>query len=257
MNYFGHIIDKYGISPNPDKVRANVDAPQLKDISQLWSFLGMLNHHHRFLPMLSTELKPLYDILLHGRTYEWTNECSQSFNKGKERMMNQTILTHFDSGKDISIWCLMRAHSKLEKEPMVIIFGIKRFHKYIYGRKFTLVTISNDIASFKKHSNTNCGLNSTLGFDIRSIWLFYLISKSKANLDCLSRLPTENHTNLADRITSFSKRPELPLSCEKIAAASAKDIVLCKAISLTKNGWPSNVNNDDFALFLNEDLSCR
>jgi len=31
-------------------------------------------------------------------------------------------------------------YSQLEREGLAIIFAIKKFHKYLWGRKFTLVT---------------------------------------------------------------------------------------------------------------------
>jgi hypothetical protein len=31
-------------------------------------------------------------------------------------------------------------YSQLDKEALVIVFGVKRFHQYIYGRLFTLIT---------------------------------------------------------------------------------------------------------------------
>lgn len=48
VEYMGHVIDASGLHTSPSKVRAIVDAPGPKNVSQLRSFLGLLNYYGRF-----------------------------------------------------------------------------------------------------------------------------------------------------------------------------------------------------------------
>ena len=63
VEYCGHIITADGLRRSPKKVRAIVDMPVPEDISQLRSFLGMVQYYARFLPDLSTHLNPLHRLL--------------------------------------------------------------------------------------------------------------------------------------------------------------------------------------------------
>ena len=46
--YLGHKIDKQGIYPNGEKVRAIQNAPEPKNVQELRAYLGLINYYGRF-----------------------------------------------------------------------------------------------------------------------------------------------------------------------------------------------------------------
>ena len=57
VTYLGHLLGPSGIHPLQKKVDAIVNAPRPQNISELKSFLGMLNFYGKFVPNLAS--KPL------------------------------------------------------------------------------------------------------------------------------------------------------------------------------------------------------
>ena len=63
VEYLGFIVDKHGIHSSPSKISAIINMPRPGNISQLRSFLGMVNHYAKFIPELTERLFPLYELL--------------------------------------------------------------------------------------------------------------------------------------------------------------------------------------------------
>ncbi|XP_049333824.1 uncharacterized protein K02A2.6-like [Astyanax mexicanus] len=63
LEYLGHIIDSAGLHKSPEKMRAIVEAPAPISLTQLRSFLGLINYYGRFIPNLATILNPLNALL--------------------------------------------------------------------------------------------------------------------------------------------------------------------------------------------------
>ena len=66
MEYLRHRISEKGIQPTEDKVRAVKDTPVPTNVTQLQSFVGLVNYYGKFLPNLSSILAPLYSLLQKG-----------------------------------------------------------------------------------------------------------------------------------------------------------------------------------------------
>ena len=63
IDYLGHRISADGLQPTKEKVRVISEAPAPLNVTQLRSFLGVVNYYSKFLPNLSTMLAPLYMLL--------------------------------------------------------------------------------------------------------------------------------------------------------------------------------------------------
>ena len=81
VEYLGHRIDASGLHPTEAKVKAIVDAPTPKNLSELKSYLGLLNYYGRFLPNLSSMIQPLNQLQSKGQKWEWSQACQQAFEK--------------------------------------------------------------------------------------------------------------------------------------------------------------------------------
>lgn len=105
VEYLGHVIDASGLHTSPSKVKAIVDAPTPKNVSQLCSFLGLLNYYGRFIPNIATLLKLLHKLLCHENGWRWTTEYQKTFKRAKETLLRSTALTHFDPALPIQLAC--------------------------------------------------------------------------------------------------------------------------------------------------------
>ena len=63
VQFCGHEIDREGHHKTQEKIEAVVSAPRPENVSQLRSFLGLVNHYNRFLSNASTVLHPLHQLL--------------------------------------------------------------------------------------------------------------------------------------------------------------------------------------------------
>ena len=91
VEYLGHIIDATGLHPTKAKVLAMQNAPVPQDITQLKSFLGLINYYRKFLPDLSSLLAPLNRLLQKGTKWTWTDsEQTAAFDEAK------SLPVHYD-----------------------------------------------------------------------------------------------------------------------------------------------------------------
>ena len=94
-------------------------------------------------------------------------------------------------------------YAQIEREAASIIFGIKKFHPYIYGRKFTLITDHKPLTSPKSSLPALAAARLQRWAITLSAYQYeveFRATDKHGNTDCLSRLPLEITTE-EDSIT--------------------------------------------------------
>ncbi|XP_044744348.1 uncharacterized protein K02A2.6-like [Coccinella septempunctata] len=230
IEYLGYIIDKEGLHTSESKTVAIKNAEAPTNVSELKSFLGMVNYYGRFIPNLSTILHPLYELLKKDKKWDWSDNCRKAFEQIKSFLASPRVLVHFDplmkikltvdaspygvaavlshilpTGIDRPIAFASRTlsnseknYSHIEKEGLAIIFAVLKFHQYLYANKFKLVTDNKALISiFGQHKpipqfSANRLRRWAVILSNYQYEIEYVESK-KNNADALSRL-LKNHS---------------------------------------------------------------
>ena len=96
MNTHYLVSEADGLQKSPKKVKAIVDMRVPEDVSQLRSFLRMVQYCAHFLPDLSTHLNPLHHLLAKDQKWSWGPKEEKSLKKVKKMSADDHVLIHFD-----------------------------------------------------------------------------------------------------------------------------------------------------------------
>ena len=262
-------------------------------MSTLRSFLGPINYYQKFLPNLLDVLYPLHNLLQKDVRWAWSTDCQKSFDKVKSMISTEcsgslrlqastphrsvyglgAVLSHClpdGSEKPIAFASQTlskseRNYAQIDKEALSIIFGIMRFHMYVYGRKFILRTDHKPLMTIlgpKKGIPPIAAMRmqrwaTRLGAYIYDIK--YRSSGEHSNADALSRLPQPNiidgtTVDLSD-VFQLEQLEPLPVTAEVVRKHTANDLTLQKVFSLLVNGHTerdTNITLQPYCRILNE-----
>jgi hypothetical protein len=238
--YLAHHISADGIRPTMEKVQAINEMQAPENLHQLRSLLGAVNYYAKFLPNLSTVLAPWYRLLQKDASFQWSKECESALTQVKKWLTSDRVLVHYDPNKPLTLACdaspvgvgcvlsnivngqerpiayasrsltaSERNYCQLEREGLAIIYGLVKFHKYLYGRKFTIVTDNQPISRILGPKK---GIPSLAAVRLQR-WAIILMShnydldcrssKLHGNCDALSRFPTENSAIATEQTELF------------------------------------------------------
>ena len=81
--YFGHIISKNGILPDPSKVLEVKHFPVPTDVTKVKQFLAFASYYRRFIPGFAKIAYPLHVLTKKDSQFHWTVDCQCTFEKIK------------------------------------------------------------------------------------------------------------------------------------------------------------------------------
>ena len=217
VEYLGHVIDTNGLHTTPTKQQAIAEARAPTNTSELRSFLGLVNYYGRFLPNVSTTLHPLNRLLQKRAAWVWFKKCKEAFQAIKGMLSSDQVLAHYNPTLPLSLAAdasaygvgavisqkyadggehpiayasrtLMPAEQKyaqVEKEALALVFGVKRFHQYLYGRHFTLITVpDHHPGSVSCHSHVGSGSSTAMGYHVIRIQLSDPVPQHEGTCQC-------------------------------------------------------------------------
>ena len=79
IKYLGHIIDKDGRHPNPERATAIKDMPAPDNVTTLQSFLGLANYCQSLIKNLHDLRTLLNELLKKDKKWRWMPECQTAF----------------------------------------------------------------------------------------------------------------------------------------------------------------------------------
>ena len=92
VSFLGHVVSASGISPDPVKTEAVKRMQEPTTVSEVRSFLGMVNQLGKFIPQLAERDKPLRDLLSKKNCWMWDIEQAKAFQDLKNALTSPPVL---------------------------------------------------------------------------------------------------------------------------------------------------------------------
>ncbi len=274
VSFFGHSWTPQGIKPDNKKVSAILDMKPPEDVKNLRSFLGLVSYLTRYSGCLATLSSPLRDLTKQDTVYSWGPEHDRAFNEVKKEVSSLGVLRYFDPEAETTVQtdaslkglgavllqdgqpvcyaskALTEAeqrYSNIEREALGVVWGLERFHYFIYGKTCTVHTDHKPLEAIFKKKLSSCPARlqrfvlRALKYDVT---VTYVKGAQVPIADALSRispqqLPSKSQLPQVDIHQITSTLPASPIKLQQIRDETANDPTLRKLRQVIYQGWPA------------------
>lgn len=253
--YLGHLISSEGISPDPSKLKIMQEYPTPKDAKETKRFVAFANYYRKFIKNFAEISAPLNRLGKKGVTFNWTIECQSAFEKLKRALLTPPILQYPDlsdkncfivrtdssgyalgavlsNGDDRPVAYASRALNKAEKnycttekELLAIVWAVKKFRPYLFGRKFLIYTDHRPLVYLFGMNNPSSRLTKfRLILDEYDFEVRYIRGTENVTADALSRITvTSDELKSSNRSVHVMTRSQLKRTNSLSADGSKTD----------------------------------
>ena len=274
LTFFGFTISCDGISADDAKVNAIRNAKTPTNVHEVRSFLGLVNYCARLIENLASLAEPLRELTRGDTPWKWEERQQRSFNELRCALTSDKVIAHFVTGADTqlrvdaspvglgailtqtvdgitrpvayasrTLSAVERRYSQTEKEALAVVWGCERFHMYLIGTEFDLLTDHKPLQFM--YAPTGKPPARVERWVLRMQPYKYRIKHvpGKSNpADPLSRLPVvdapQRDRDIAEEYIDAVLTYAVPkaMSREEIREATAKDPCLTKVMETLRSG---------------------
>ena len=304
MLFFGHVFSEKGMSPDPKKVDALQNVGPPTNASEVRSLLSSAAFCSRFIKDFALITRPLRQLTCEGVRWQWTQEEQLSFERLKAALSTKTTLGYFDPKKPTSIFVdgspiglgavltqeeelskevtplhyascpltpTQARYPQIDREALSIYWAVKRFHLFVYGKEFKVITDHKPLVSlFNNPSSKPSARIERWLLELQQYRFTVEYRPGASNpADYASRHPVgdpESHSYdvESEEHISFVARNAVPkaVTLSEIESATAKDPMLQAVMSAVKSGcWhkaPLDVSLSELSRYeqVKEQLTC-
>ena len=273
VQFFGNIYGKDGVRPDPAKVQAINDFAPPKSEKDLQTFLGMVTYLSSYIPNLSEHTAVLRGLLRKDSEFQWCLEHESAFRKLQTLICDATQLVYFDPKKDTTVQVdasqhalgaallqddkvvafaskslseVEKRYANIERELLACVFGAERFHTYLYGKSFTILSDHKPLEMIARKNLASAPARlqrMLLRLQRYDYQLEYRPGKDMTLPDSLSRHPINQahpHVDL-DVQVCFVQFSQSRLS--ELREATATDQALSELMRYTVSGFPERIRD--------------
>ena len=171
LEFMGLVLSERGVGPSEAKVSAVMNAREPMSVSEVRSWLGLVQYNARFIPDLATVSEPLRKLTHQNAMFKWGQAEQKSFDQLKKCLANAETLGYYDKnaptqviadaspvglgavltqkhGDDYRVICYAsrsltdteKRYSQTEREALALVWACERFHAWLFGSDFELLT---------------------------------------------------------------------------------------------------------------------